>query len=253
MNRKIAIQKKVYRFLKKRGYVFHMHNLLGLFIFLEENQIKIKEVLDIGAHAGEWSQYLREIDSDLSFVLIEPNSIHNDSISKRGFKVHNELLSDKVKDVVFFSSGTTGDSYYPELDEQGKTQPERKMKTITLDGFYENNSDLPVPDLIKLDVQGAELDVIRGGKRTIERSQIVLLELPVIPYNLGAPSLTETVNFMLKMNFIPVFLTESHNIRDVIVQLDLAFMNGKLFEKCFGSLETRGYWQTTKSALDLKS
>jgi FkbM family methyltransferase len=253
MNGKIAIQKKIYRALKKRGYAFHMHNLLGLYIFIEENQIEIKEVLDIGARTGEWSQYLRDIDSHLSFVLIEPNSIHNDLISKKGFEVHNELLSDKVKDVVFFSSGATGDSYYPELDENGKTQPYRKMKTITLDSFYDNNSGLPAPHLIKLDVQGAELDVIRGGKRTIKNSQIVLLELPVIAYNLGAPSLTETVNFMLRLNFVPVFLTEIHNIRGVIVQLDLAFMNGESFEKCFGSLETRGYWQTTKSALDLKS
>ena len=39
-----------------------------------------------------------------------------------------------------------------------------EIKTISLDEFF-NNHDLEYVDFIKIDIQGAELDVFKGGKK----------------------------------------------------------------------------------------
>jgi len=176
--------------------------------------------------------------------LIEPNASHNGEIYNRGFEVHNLLLSDRIEEKKFYSSNGTGDSYYPELDNLGDTSNFKTLTSTTLDTFLLENPDLDRPDFIKIDTQGAELDILKGASNTLATTKLVLLELPIIPYNLGAPSLSDAVNFMIRANFVPVYLTEIHKLREVLVQIDIAFLKREVFENAFGNLNDRGYWHT---------
>jgi hypothetical protein len=60
---------------------------------------------------------------------------------------------------------------------------------------------LPYPDLIKADVQGAELDVLRGAPKALEHAKLVVLECPIVPYNFGAPTIDEYFLFMDERGF----------------------------------------------------
>ena len=59
--------------------------------------------------------------------------------------------------------------------------------------------------LIKLDVQGAELDVLRGGARALAAAEVVVMEFGNIgaDWNLGAPSFAEKIAFMDAAGFRP--------------------------------------------------
>ena len=62
-------------------------------------------------------------------------------------------------------------------------------------------AQLPKPDLIKIDVQGAELDILRGGKECLANAKDVILEAQHVDYNIGAPKFEEVIDFMKENGF----------------------------------------------------
>jgi hypothetical protein len=64
--------------------------------------------------------------------------------------------------------------------------------------------DLPRFDLIKLDVQGAELDILKGGKKYIQKTRptYLLLETSIQQYNKGAPLAGEVISYLNKKNYL---------------------------------------------------
>lgn len=59
----------------------------------------------------------------------------------------------------------------------------REIQTYRLDDI----DNLPQPDLIKLDVQGAELDILQGGQRILSQTLVVESEVEFIPLYKNQP------------------------------------------------------------------
>ena len=57
------------------------------------------------------------------------------------------------------------------------------------------------PDVIKLDIQGGELEALRGAPRALANAQFVQLEFSLIPFQKDIPLLDEIVVFMSKAGF----------------------------------------------------
>jgi FkbM family methyltransferase len=167
---------------------------------LRRSGLAIETVYDIGAHRGAWTASVRPSLPDARFFLFEANEDHADALAKIGEPYFTVVLSSEEKPVEFFSAGTSGDSYFRELtDRYASVTPTTRLAT-TLDQLIEMHA-LPYPDLIKADVQGAELDVLTGGRNALTHAKLVLLECPILPYNLGAPTIDEYFRFMDKSGF----------------------------------------------------
>jgi len=76
-------------------------------------------------------------------------------------------------------------------------------KEITIRNFSEvvKENDFPIPDLIKMDIQGSELDVILGGVDIIKKCKALVVELPHEIVNFGAPKKEEVIHELDKLNF----------------------------------------------------
>ena len=75
------------------------------------------------------------------------------------------------------------------------------MKTSwTLDSVVKYNN-WPLPDLVKLDIQGAELDVLRGAQHTLSNCTDIILEAQHTDYNEGAPKVDEVIEYMRSIGF----------------------------------------------------
>ena len=56
-------------------------------------------------------------------------------------------------------------------------------------------------ELMKIDVQGAELDVLKGGIKTLKGVEHLFIELRKVEYNLGAPDSRAVIDFLDSQDF----------------------------------------------------
>ena len=94
-------------------------------------------------------------------------------------------------------------------------------------------NNLPLPDFIKVDTQGSEIDILKGSKKTLEKCKLILLECPIISYNNGAPNLNEYINYLNSIDFLPIDACEIHHIDKVFVQIDIIFLKKDIFYKIY--------------------
>ena len=52
-----------------------------------------------------------------------------------------------------------------------------------------------------MDVQGAELDVLKGSKNALKHCKDLILELQVVEYNKGAPLKDEVITYVEQLGF----------------------------------------------------
>ena len=181
------------------------------------------KILDIGANDGWWYKNTQHNFPGAEFTLIEANPYNEPALKVLGVNYCIACLSDCIKEVTFYTNNdsltSTGASYYRENTEhfsEEKVKP-IQLTTTTLDILFPQETF----NFIKMDVQGAEVDIINGGKSLISRADNVLLEVPMdgVEYNIGAPARQTYFQVMAELGFT------SHTVVDVIrdLQEDILF------------------------------
>ena len=80
--------------------------------------------------------------------------------------------------------------------------------------------------MIKIDTQGSELDIIKGGKNIISQAKYVILELSLKEYNKNAPNITDTISYMNLLGFNNMRIIDNH----VWINHDNVFKYGEIFQ-----------------------
>jgi FkbM family methyltransferase len=156
-------------------------------------------IYDIGANALFWTREAKKLWPKATFVLFD--AYQPCEFLYKDHMYHIGVLSDTNDNVVKFYVNdmlSGGNSYYREIGSYGNVFPKDKYilyRTETLDSVVEDN-EFPLPDLVKIDVQGAEKDIITGGLKTLANAKHMLVEMQAIEYNEGAPLVDETVPFI---------------------------------------------------------
>jgi FkbM family methyltransferase len=116
-------------------------------------------------HMPEGKVYGFEMD-DLNYALLLKNIAIN---NLNNVEAYNIAVSDLSSGVVSYkrehNSPSPVFSLYTGDTDQENTANLISVSAITLDGFFENKR--PMPDVIKIDVEGAEMKVLRGMKRVM--------------------------------------------------------------------------------------
>ena len=106
------------------------------------------------------------------------------------------------------SSGMTGSSFVPpQPADLGSFEPPRTVPVRTIDALLAEGWLVP-PDLVKVDVQGFELAVLRGASRLFGQTEMFLLELSLYPFQEGQPLLHEVVEWMAARGYLLYDVTE---------------------------------------------
>lgn len=200
---------------------------MTLFDFLKDNGVK--SVLDIGANVGQYTGMLLFKMPWLDVYMIEANPKCASHLHKLNVPFDIACLSDEVKKVKFYlqdnSDVGTGLSYYKENTSHFDELRYVEVETSTLDGIVKNRFGTKTFDFIKMDTQGSELDIIKGGMKTVRTSKFVSLEISLIEYNKGAPLKDEVMRFMSSIGFEPCAKIEDHVHMNQVIQEDWIFMN----------------------------
>jgi FkbM family methyltransferase len=76
-----------------------------------------------------------------------------------------------------------------------------QIDTVSLDHFVLENQIEKI-DLIKIDIQGAELDVFKGGKNTLKTTLFIISEVEFNTMYINQPLFGDVHNFLIKENFM---------------------------------------------------
>ena len=199
----------------------------------------ISTVYDIGANKGTWTTKYEAVIKTAQFLLFEANPRHNRPTGlKTKHKWFNVVLSNpETSEVIFNMSQNnlpgTGDSYYKEQTHVYDNCKTVTLKTTTLDELA-SQQKLPFPQLIKLDTQGSELDILRGGSSIVANADIIVTEMPILPYNKGAPVFNDYINFFNGIGFVPVGVEGIIFANNVLAQIDIVFLRREINIKYYG-------------------
>jgi FkbM family methyltransferase len=195
--------------------------------YLQASGVKVRRALDLGAFEGKWTTLLREIYPSAQVVMVDANTDKEPLLRAIGDCRIAVLGDSDGKEVDYYKcqdgDAGSGNGIYRENTTFSFASEKRKCVTLTTllgsdEGF----------DLIKMDVQGAELDVIRGGLPIVRNSRYLLLELQTHNYNLGAPHFEEVVAFLLGEGFAVVDIVDLMYSGDKLIQVDVLFRNKRL-------------------------
>ena len=173
---------------------------------LKSNGFSPRAVIDVGAWIGDWTEHVHAIFPDAQFLMVEANPAKKlglEAVATRlgpSVRLRMALLGPEARSGARFYAMEAGSSVLREntnFDRQ-----ELALEMTTLDTVSEATA-LQGPLLLKVDVQGYELEVLRGGVRTLARADVVLLEVSLLEYNQGAPLMPEVVAFMNSAGFVP--------------------------------------------------
>jgi hypothetical protein len=118
--------------------------------------------------------------------------------------------------------GSTGSSIYEE--QSSFDREEQNLPMTTLDRLVQDRNDGQCL-FIKLDIHGAELDVLDGAAQVMSNVEFVFMEVGVLEYNKGAPLFAETVQRMAEKGFVVFDVCEHHRLSDIILfQIDVLFV-----------------------------
>ena len=114
------------------------------------------------------------------------------------------LLGAEPRDAVPFhvTEGGSGSSVMGELSDVPRETI--TLPVVTLDATIAGLRIAPrvrAPILLKLDVQGYEREVLRGGSATLAAAEVVAMELSMQRLNEGAPLAHEMVAFLAERGF----------------------------------------------------
>jgi FkbM family methyltransferase len=172
-------------------------------------------ILDIGAHSGDFYKECLKQFPHAYYFLVEGNTECEPILKELNVPYFIGLLGDKEGYVNFYksklfngcTSSTTGNSIYRE-----KTSYYNEENILILAESIFKLDDITdrTFDLIKLDVQGAELDILSGGQRTAKMAKGILMEVSVIQYNENAPLEDQVMKFMDEFGFVPMEIVDTH-------------------------------------------
>ena len=157
------------------------------------NKLDIEKIIDIGAHKGEFLEYMVKIDKINTFYAFEPQKnvfselnekfSKNEKITLFNFAMDKEITSKKLKINKLNMTSSLAEinekSLYLKIKNfltfsKSNYEDEYEIQTNTVDKIFENINLQKA--LLKIDVEGFEMNVIEGSKIKLREIPFVLLE-----------------------------------------------------------------------------
>jgi len=178
----------------------------------KELGFNFETIIDVGAAIGEYSEAAHFIFRDAKIIAFEPIP---DSFEKlkviatqiKKMQCFNLALSDKEGEAEFhlnefnFSSSLLNmTKTHKEIFPFTKNETIIKVRTDKLENVLEH-LDLKKPILLKIDVQGAELKVLKGTTELLKNIDVIQLEVSFMNFYDGQASIEDIISFLKSFGF----------------------------------------------------
>jgi len=189
-----------------------------------------RSILDVGANKGDWSRMAAAVFPNASFLLIEP---------QQEMLAHLQQFCRDFPKARFVEAGAgaspgeltltiwndlEGSSFLPEENTSlTRDKKRRNVRIITIDSLYDDETNLP--DLVKLDIQGFELEALKGAQKLFGRTELFILEVSLHEFMPNQPLFSDVVTFMAQRGYEPYDLPGfmRRPLDGALGQADIAF------------------------------
>ena len=168
-------------------------------LWLDHN---FKTMIDIGSNNGEFGNFLHGYFGLEHVIAFEPLERYHPQLKDLGFEVHPVALGNRDGVTAFtVNAEDASSSILPMSKQMKRSFPQlEETKTIEvpirrLDGILEGQI-YPDDLIIKIDAQGIEDEIIRGGAQTFRRAKAIIIEMSFVPMYDGQ-ALFEEVHALL--------------------------------------------------------
>lgn len=163
-------------------------------------------ILDLGANIGQWTSVTGLVFPDAFFFMVEGNEQHTHTLEALSIPFEIALVGESSRNVTFYrqagngSTAETGNSVFKENSAFYHDAVETVVPMVTLDEIVTRHEFGPF-QLLKLDLQGAELLALRGSITVLRDVEVIYTEVHISNYNQGSPPFVELHNFLDQQGF----------------------------------------------------
>ncbi|MCF3648452.1 FkbM family methyltransferase [Synoicihabitans lomoniglobus] len=210
---------------------------------LLENQSR-PIILDIGAHHGGSVRDYRQHFPDATIHAFEPspeiyNILKKSTASDPSVSAHQLALSDQVGQLDFHLNRDSFTNSLLQIDDLAgdawgddvyRAKSVKSVDVSTLDTLCSQGVFDRIT-ILKIDVQGAELKVLRGGKGLFENGKVgmVYCEIVLVPTYQGQGDYIEILDFMNGHGYSLYGIYDPWRKGNRLLQFDALFVNSRDF------------------------
>jgi FkbM family methyltransferase len=197
--------------LARRGFVVHRHPAVRRQALLDRHGVDL--VLDVGAARGQYARELRHFGYRGRIASFEPlaaafASLEQASAGDPAWSVHPFALGDVGgAATIHVASNSDSSSLLPMAAAHVTAAPhvgyvaEESVQVRRLDDVAPDLLDERTTPFLKIDTQGFEQHVLRGGAATLDRCAGLQLELSFVPLYDGGLLADEAISFAYAQGF----------------------------------------------------
>jgi len=192
-----------------------------------------RHIWDVGANRGDWTRAAVRYFPDADYTLVEPQKqLHGslDALARQGCKirwVHAGAGREAGLLPLYVSAKDQSSSFLdaPRIRDQAVGKVEVPVRTLD---EIRASLALPVPELLKIDAEGLDLQVLEGASDFIGRTEIILAEAAVGQLDLEN-SARALVNAMDGYGYRLLDITDLHRgpSQGVLWLCELAFLRNE--------------------------
>ncbi|HTL90392.1 MAG TPA: FkbM family methyltransferase [Leptolyngbya sp.] len=175
---------------------------------LKQRGFKPDWILDVGANRGEWSRMAKTVFPNAHCFLIEPQIEMQPDLEKfcQDFPGSQWQLAGAGAELGELSLTVWGDlagsSFLPSLHpERAAIANQRVVPIVTIDQLL-NDQKLSIPQLVKLDIQGFELEALKGASQLWDQVEVFILEVSLFEFLPGQPVFDQVIEFMRHHGYV---------------------------------------------------
>jgi FkbM family methyltransferase len=196
--------------------------------------MNIRVIYDIGANVGTWTLLAKAILPGAEVHAFEPLDKHRTGFSANvagleRVSLHGIALGAESKPallhVMDFSDAS---SILPSAEANrlhfGTVEVGHVAVELHRLDDYRATRGLPWPDLVKLDVQGYELEALKGGIECLKSAKAVLTEVSFAEFYKGQPTFEDVVRFMADNGFRLHAVSATTPVGKPLFQTDVLFL-----------------------------
>jgi FkbM family methyltransferase len=152
----------------------------------------IRTIYDVGASKGTWAMLAKAIIPEATVDAFEPlgahcAAFHKNLLGAEGVRLHSVALGETSASATLrVTDFSDASSLLPLVDSSRLRFGVKEVEQVSvevrrLDDFRIDHG-LPLPDLLKLDVQGFELEVLKGATECLRTAKAVIVEVSFAEY-----------------------------------------------------------------------